>query len=144
MLQDPASGLSFPDLYNLFSTFDPGERPTLISITYPGGKCMAFYVSSTTGMVWYGLFCALIYSMSENLPQITRGELEYLGGTKSAMKKKLRISLIAVLRGNDDPKSMYSIALENGSHLCSAMGYYSLILLILSTTAGLFVYIRAN
>ena len=60
MLQDPASGLSFPNLYNLFSTFDSGERPT---ITYPGGKCMAFYVSSTTGMVWYGLFCDLIYSM---------------------------------------------------------------------------------
>jgi MFS family permease len=37
VLQGLASGLSFPSLYNLFSSWtDPGERATLMSIAYAG------------------------------------------------------------------------------------------------------------
>ena len=114
VLQGLASGLSFPSLYNLFSSWtDPGERATLMSIAYAGiptatvatfpltswlcysgldgGWPMAFYVPGTTGLVWCALFYVLIYSTPEDHPRITKGELEYLRGSEPAKKRKLKV-----------------------------------------------------
>ena len=116
VLQGLASGLSYPSLYNLCSSWtDPGERATLMSIAYAGiptatvatfpltswlcysgldgGWPMAFYVPGTTGLVWCALFYVLIYSTPEDHPRITKGELEYLRGSEPVKKRKLRVTM---------------------------------------------------
>lgn len=188
VLQGLASGLSFPSLYNLFSSWtDPGERATLMSIAYAGiptatvatfpltswlcysgldgGWPMAFYVPGTTGLVWCALFYVLIYSTPEDHPRITKGELEYLRGSEPAKKRKLKVPWMAMLQSS----AVHALWI---THLCSAFGYYLLIInlslfirealgfkvlnngflsmlpsfgmLLLSTTGRLFDYIRSR
>ena len=114
VLQGLASGLSFPSLYNLFSSWtDPGERATLMSMAYAGiptatvatfpltswlchsgldgGWPMAFYVPGTTGLIWCLLFYILIYSTPEDHPRISKGELEYLKRKEKPKKQDMKV-----------------------------------------------------
>jgi len=188
VLQGLASGLAFPSLYNLFSSWtDPGERATLMSIAYAGiptatvatfplsswlcytgldgGWPMAFYVPGVTGLVWCLAFYVLIYSTPEDHPRIAKGELEYLRGREPAKKRKLKVPWLAMLKSS----AVHALWI---THLCSAFGYYLLIInlslfirealgfkvlnngflsmlpsfgmLILSTTGRLFDYLRSK
>eukprot|EP00092_Neocalanus_flemingeri_P024646 GFUD01026731.1.p1 GENE.GFUD01026731.1~~GFUD01026731.1.p1 ORF type:complete len:504 (+),score=120.85 GFUD01026731.1:68-1579(+) len=144
VLQGLASGLAFPSLYNLFSSWsDPGERATLMSMAYAGiptatvatfplsswlcysgldgGWPMAFYVPGTTGLLWCLMFYVLIYSTPEDHPRITKGELEYLRGREPAKKRKLKVPWLAMLKSS----AVHALWI---THICSAFGYYLLII----------------
>merc|ERR1719320_2264992 len=120
-VQGLASGLAFPSLYNLFTSWtSPEERATLMSMAYAGiptatvatfplsswlcksgihgGWPMAFYVPGTTGLAWSALFYFLIYSMPEDHPRIDKGELQFLRGVKNTNKQELKVPWMAMFK----------------------------------------------
>ena len=144
LIQGLASGLAFPSLYNLFTSWtSPGERATLMSIayagiptatvaTYPlsswlcrsgidGGWPLAFYVPGATGLLWCLAFHLLVYSRPQDHPRISPEERRHLKAPESKETKRLKVPWLAMLAS----PAVHALWI---THLCSAFGYYLIVI----------------
>ena len=144
LVQGLASGLAFPSLYNLFTSWtSPEERATLMSMAYAGiptatvatfplsswlcksgidgGWPLAFYVPGATGLLWCLAFHLLVYSRPQDHPRITAGERRHLKAPDSNETKKLKVPWMAMLAS----PAVHALWI---THLCSAFGYYLIVI----------------
>ena len=144
LVQGLASGLAFPSLYNLFTSWtSPGERATLMSIAYAGiptatvatfplsswlcrsgidgGWPLAFYVPGATGLLWCLAFHLLVYSRPQDHPRISSEERRHLKAPESKETKKLKVPWMAMLAS----PAVHALWI---THLCSAFGYYLIVI----------------
>ena len=144
LVQGLASGLAFPSLYNLFTSWtSPGERATLMSIAYAGiptatvatfplsswlcrsgidgGWPLAFYVPGATGLLWCLAFHLLVYSRPQDHPRISAEERRHLKAPESKETKKLKVPWMAMLAS----PAVHALWI---THLCSAFGYYLIVI----------------